>query len=313
MNLTGISVKLLMLLLSLFVLSACEQERNTQQAVREVAVEEPDLQPEYAKLDVRVEELADNLRVIYGNGPNSNVGLFYGEDGALLIDTQLEPMSDKLLAIIRDITDAPIRYIINTHVHRDHLQGNARLGSEDTTIIGHNNLYQRLVASGADTPAGMLPIMTYDDTASVYLNGEKITISWPGPAHTDGDSLVRFHGANVVFTGDLFFRHRFPFIDRANGGSLAGLISHTDRLIDLADEKTIFVPGHHQTGSRDDLVMFRDMLIRTRDEIAALADREKTVDEIIAARPFADLYDEWQTPFMPAERYIRILFEELRK
>ncbi len=314
MNKMAAAMKLLVPGLLVLVLPACEQERDAaQQPVMETGREVQERQPDYVNQDIRVEELAKNLYVIYGTGPNSNVGLFTGEEGALLIDTQLETMSDTLLAVIRNITDAPIRYIINTHIHLDHVQGNARFRTDNVAIIAHRNVHHRLSRAESDIPSSVLPVMTYDDTATVYLNGEEISISWPGPAHTDGDSVIYFHNANVVFTGDLFFKHRFPFIDRVNGGSLAGLIQNADTLINRTDDSTVFVPGHHQPGGRADLIMFRDMLLRTRDETVELIEQGKTVDEIIATGPFADLYEGWQTPFMPAERYIRILFQELQE
>lgn len=267
-------------------------------------------QPAFLTQEIRVEQLSSGLYLLYGNGPNSNVGLSIGEDGAFVIDDQLKPMTDKLLSAIREITDAPVRFVVNTHVHRDHIGANGRFREAGAVIISHDNVYRRL-SDDRDVPANDLPVLTFSDTTTLSLNGDTIHVFWPGPAHTDGDSVIWFQKANVMFVGDLFFNHRFPFIDKVNGGSLDGLISNAEKLISMIDDKTILVPGHHKPGRKKDIILFRDMLLRTSGEIKNLIAGGKTIEDVMRAKPFSDLYDSWQTRFMTAERYIQILYDQL--
>lgn len=302
-------------------LSACERAgdaTNDRQNAVETAAEAGNVngsetRPAYLDAEIRVEQLGEGMYLLFGNGPNGNTGLSVGEDGAFLIDSQLASMSEKLLSTVKNITDAPINVIINTHVHRDHIEGNSGFRQAyDAVVIAHNNVHQRLRASATAVDPAVLPDLSYQGSMTLYLNGQEVRIFRPGPSHTDGDSVIHFTGANVMFVGDIFFNHRFPFIDRGNGGSLAGMISNVELLLDMGDEQTVFVPGHHPPATKDELFGVREMLIRTRDEVASLIAAGNSPEEVIAARPFADLYEGWQTGFMPAERYIRILYEELQ-
>lgn len=302
-------------------LSACDRADDAtgdgQDAVETVVesgnVNGSEPRPAYLDAEIRIEQLADGLYLLFGNGPNGNTGLSVGEDGAFLIDSQLASMSEKLLATVKNITDAPINVIINTHVHRDHIEGNSGFRQAyDAVVVAHNNVHERLRVSATAVDPAVLPDLTYQDSMTLYLNGQQLRIFSPGPSHTDGDSVVHFTDANVMFVGDIFFNHRFPFIDRANGGSLAGMISNVELLLEQGDEQTVFVPGHHPPATKEELFQVREMLIRTRDEVAGLIAAGNSAEEVIAAQPFADLYEGWQTGFMPAERYIRILYQELQ-
>ena len=269
-------------------------------------------QPDFVTQEIKSEQLSTDLYLLYGNGPNSNVGLSIGEDGIFVIDDQLKPMANKLLATIGQISDAPIRFVINTHAHRDHIGSNGRFRRDGAIIFSHDNVRRRL-SDDQTVPSDDLPVITFNSTTTLYLNGDNIHIFWLGPGHTDGDSVIWFQKANVMFVGDLFFNHRFPFVDTANGGSLKGLINNAEKLIHMMNDRTILVPGHHKPGTKEDIMLFKNMLIRTSGEIRDLIAEGKTIEDTIKTKPFADLYETWQTGFMTAERFIRILYQELTK
>lgn len=278
-------------------------------------------QPDFANAEIKWEKLKQGLYVLYGVGPNSNVGLSVGEDGAFIIDAQFSATSDNLVKTIREITDKPIRFVINTHYHRDHNEGNRYFRQAGAMILAHNNVRSRLQgksiggtrANISPAPAEELPFITFDETTTMYLNGEEVHLFWTGRAHTDGDIIVYFRQSNVMYSGDVFFNHRFPYIDHAGGGSLSGLLANAEKLIGLIDNDTLLVPGHHKPGNKADLQLFYDTVTRTEREIRALIEAGQSIDDILAAKPFADLYQSWGTNFMTPERYIRILHSDISR
>lgn len=252
-------------------------------------------------VNVEVKKVQGNVYMLTGAG--GNVTVQAGAEGALLVDTQFAPMAPKILAAVRKLTDKPIRYIINTHVHGDHSGGNEPLAKADgATIIGHENILKVMSApkdgSSDDrfrAAPGARPTETFTDRKTIHFNGEDIDIIHVPAAHSTGDSIVFFHGSNVISAGDIFAITRYPVVDFDGGGRVTGMIDGLNRMVALSDParvkgRTYIVPGHGRLCDREDLIKYRDMSIIIRDRIQAMIQKGMTVEQVQAAKPTAD-YD----------------------
>jgi len=257
-------------------------------------------------IQITPHEVAAGLYYLEGSG--GNIGLLVGDDGIIMIDDQFAPLSDKILAAIRGISDKPIRFLINTHVHGDHTGGNANFGGMGIPIIASDNVYLRLSQGGATGAA--LPVLTFSGPVALHLNGQDLSVLPTPPAHTDGDSYIYFKGSDVIHAGDVFRTIAYPRVDTANGGTFAGTLEALQMLIDLAGPNTKIIPGHGVVSSRDDVVAFRDLAIEVRDRVSRLKREGKTLEQIVAAKPTADLDAKWG--FEPPDLLLPVLFEELR-
>jgi glyoxylase-like metal-dependent hydrolase (beta-lactamase superfamily II) len=249
--------------------------------------------------------VADNLYYLEGSG--GHIGILIGDDGVIMIDDQFAPLSEKIHAAIREISDLPIRFLINTHVHGDHTGGNAFFGGMDIPIIASDNVYVRLMQGGSAREA--LPVLTFSEPVTLHLNGEEIVVAPTPPAHTDGDSYIHFRNADVIHAGDVFRTIAYPRVDDLNGGTFAGTLDALQMLIDMAGPNTQIIPGHGVVSSRDDVIRFRDMAIEVRDRVARLIEQGRTLEQIVAAQPTADLDEEWG--FDPPDLLLPVLYAEL--
>jgi glyoxylase-like metal-dependent hydrolase (beta-lactamase superfamily II) len=265
-------------------------------------------------------ELAEGLYMLEGQGgfAGGNLGLLMGEDGVVLIDDGLPPLIDRVQAAIDELTQEPVEFLINTHVHGDHIGGNAVLGKEGATIVAHDNLRKRLEADGMPTgpgtrapaPEEALPVVTFSDSVTFHLNGREAFVFHVANAHTDGDAIIHFREDNVMHAGDVMFNGIFPFIDMDSGGSVDGFIAAQERMLAMADDETRFIPGHGPIATRKDLQAAVDMLRDARDRVQVLLAAGKTEEEIVAANPLAS-YDEWSWEFITTERMTRALVRAL--
>jgi len=266
--------------------------------------------------DVRIEavELRGGVHALFGAG--GNVGLFVGDDGAFLVDDQFAPLSEKLLAAVAERTDAPLRFLVNTHWHFDHTGGNENMAGAGAVIVAHENVRERMSVEqvmdslGRTVPAapeGALPVVTFRDSVTFHWNDDEVHVFHVPGAHTDTDAVVHFRGANVVHTGDTFFAGTYPFIDFSSGGSIHGMIGAADAVLALCDAETRIIPGHGSVSGRDDLRDFRDMLVTVRDRIQAHVDDGKSLPEIVAARPTQDLDGRWGGGFMEPDQWVALV------
>lgn len=246
-------------------------------------------------------QLGTGLYMLEGVGGFSggNLGLLIGDDGVVLIDDGLEPLAGKTLAAVQKVSGAPVDFVINTHVHGDHLGGNAALHQHGATIVAHDSIRQRLLDSDAARDA--LPELTFAEEVTFHLNNHKARVLHVEHAHTDGDAIIHFAEANVIHTGDAMFNGLFPFIDLDSGGSVDGYITAQNLLLGMSDAETRIIPGHGPLANRGDLIRARDMLADARDRIQALLDDGVTADEILSQNPLAD-YAEWSWDFITTER-----------
>jgi cyclase len=251
-------------------------------------------------------------------------------DGVLMVDTQFAPLHDKIMAAIRQITNGPIKYVVNTHVHNDHTGGNELMGKEGATILARGSLRNRLMrpAPGANgqapppTPAPGLPVLTYNANSQLafHMNGEDVQLIPIPNAHTDGDTMVRFVQNDVIMTGDFFRSVQYPNIDRANGGGLNGMINGLGQILARSGPNTKIIPGHGPTVDRNAVVAHRDMMLAVRDRISKLIREGKSEAEVVAARPWADFDSKvpqsdakvGNTNVTVAQRFATQVYAELR-
>jgi cyclase len=281
------------------------------------AAEEPAAAP--AAVEFRSELVRPGLSVLLGGG--GNVAVWTGEDGTVLVDDSLDSFAAGLLEAVAAISPARVRFVINTHWHPDHTGANEPVARSGGVIVAHDNVRTRmstvqfieaLQREVPPAPDAALPIVTFTDTVSLHLNGDRLDAVHVLDAHTDGDVLLWWRNANVVHMGDVWFNGSFPFIDLSSGGSLAGLVAAVELVLDRADEKTVIIPGHGPVGTRAELVAWRDMLVTVGREVRELVEQGKTEDEVLAAGVTA-AYDSTygQSEFMPPEKFVRILFQDL--
>ncbi len=271
-------------------------------------------------VDFKSTPVVPGLYMLEGEGgfAGGNLGLLVGEDGVVLIDDGLPPLTDKLLAAIGKITDDPVSFLINTHVHGDHIGSNEALGKAGTTIVAHDNLRQRMITDGVPGPSGSvpapkaaLPVLTFADAVTIHLNGRPAYVFHVEHAHTDGDSVIHFTADNVIHTGDAMFNGLFPYVDLDNGGSVAGYIAAQEKILSLADDETKIIPGHGPLASKQDLQAAVEMLKDSLARVSKLVQQGKSIDEIVELNPLADYHDDWNWGFITTERMTRTIHRDL--
>src|SRR5262245_5674077 len=269
---------------------------------------------------IETTHVAGSVHMLKGRG--GNLALCAGADGAFLVDDQYAPLTEKIRAAVTAIHPGPLRFVLNTHWHGDHTGGNENLGKAGVLLVAHDNVRQRLSSEQfnkifADTtppsPAAALPVVTFNDAVTFYMNGDEIHAFHVPPAHTDGDAVVHFRRANVIHTGDLYFNGIYPFIDIDSGGSIDGMIGAATAILALADGQTRIIPGHGPLSDRRELERYRDMLQGVRDAIAASVAAGKSLAEVQATKPTAPWDAEWGDGFMKPDTFVQIVYTDLSR
>ncbi len=268
------------------------------------------------KVTLKTTPVEGGISMIEGaNGfAGGNVAASVGDDGLFIIDDEIEPMTAKLKAALGALTKKPVRFVVNTHWHADHTGGNPAMAATGAVIVAQENVRKRLSVDNVihmmghemtvkAQPAAALPVVTFTDDVTLHLNGDEVHVIHVPPAHTDGDSIVQFKKANVIHTGDTVTAG-YPIVDVDSGGQFEGFITAADRILALCDDHTKIIPGHGPIMTKADLVARRQMLIDVRDRIGKLIAAKKTVDEMKAAKPLADLDVKWGQGFVNADYVI---------
>src|SRR5262245_13211646 len=216
-------------------------------------------QQDLSAVQIKTTKVADNFYTLEGSG--GTMGVLTGPDGVFIVDSQFAPLTDKLVAAIKQISDGRMRFLVNTHVHGDHTGGDENFAKLGVTIMARDELRARLAVPGrgGPPPAAALPIVTYKDRVTMHMNGEDIQLIPVPAAHTDGDTMVYFPKADVIMTGDFYRSIQYPNIDRANGGSLQGLVDGLKAVVALAKQSTKIMGGHGPVVDKTDVDVNIDM------------------------------------------------------
>jgi cyclase len=268
--------------------------------------------PIAAPADVKIEttELAPGIYLLMGRG--GNIGLTVGVDGAAIIDDQFDDMAPKIRAAVGMLSPSPVKFVINTHLHGDHTGGNDAFGKAGAVIIAQENVRKRLgtpqVNPSTNQPIAArareaLPVVTFDDSATLHFNDDDLEFKHLPNAHTETDIFVRFRKANIVHMGDMF-TGGFPFIDGNTGGTLDGLIKAHEAVLPTLDDSTKVIRGHGPVGNKSELQAYHDMLVVVRDRIARLVKAGKSQDDVVAARPTKEFEEKYGGASFNAAQWI---------
>jgi glyoxylase-like metal-dependent hydrolase (beta-lactamase superfamily II) len=268
----------------------------------------------FDKVQIKVHPVAGSVYMLEGAG--GNIGVSVGEDGIVIVDDQFAPLAPKIKAALKGISDKPVRFVINTHWHGDHVGGNAQFGTE-STIIAQENVRERMKTGTKTTehsvppaPKEALPIITFNDRASVHLNGEDIKAIHFAAGHTDGDSVIYFTKSNVIHMGDDFVTYGFPFVDLESGGSVEGMINAVEKVIATAPADAKVIPGHGPLSTVADMKPYAQMLHETLDKVAAGIKQGKTLDQLKQEKVLAG-YEKWSGDFISTGKWIETVYHDL--
>jgi glyoxylase-like metal-dependent hydrolase (beta-lactamase superfamily II) len=277
-------------------------------------------EPDFSKIEVKVEKAAGNVYMLSGVGgfAGGNVGVSVGPDGVLLVDDQFEPMVPKIEAALKGVTDKPVRFVLNTHYHGDHTHGNKVFGLR-ATVIAHDNVRKRMAASdefdgkpGTKPPAHALPLVTFDDQVSVHLNGEEIRgVHFPS-SHTDTDTVVYFKGSNVVHMGDDYFNGAFPYVDLEGGGSVKGYLAAIEGVLGQVPDDVKVIPGHGPLATKADMRAYLDMLKETTAIVEKALAQGKTAEELKTAKVLGAFDAKWGGGFIKTDAWIDTIAKSLQ-
>jgi cyclase len=274
--------------------------------------------PDFSKVEIKTTDLGDNLYMLEGQGGNITVAV--AKDAIIMVDGEFAPLHDKIKAAIAVVSNLPIKFLINTHFHGDHTGGNEPFAKDGVAVVAEANVKKRLEAgttnglTGAKTPPvapDALPSKTYTGAFKIRLSGRVADLKHIANAHTDGDTYVWFKTANVLSTGDTFTNGRYPNIDFANGGNIKGMIAATDAYVKLTNARSRIVPGHGPIADKAALIEYRTMLVTARDRMAKLVKDGKSEDDVVAAKPFADLDAKWAPTELASKNFVRVVYHSL--
>jgi len=271
-------------------------------------------QQDFSKVEVKATKVAGSVWVLVGSG--GNIGVSVGDDGIVMIDDQYAPLAPKIEAALKTITNKPVRFILNTHYHGDHTGGNEHFG-KTAPIVAHENVRKRLASGSArrgttipPSPAGALPVLTFNDHVTIHLNGEDVRAVHMPHGHTDGDAVVWFTKSNVVHMGDDFFNGFFPFVDRENGGSVRGLIANLDKVLATIPDDAKVIPGHGPLSDKNGLRAFAAVLKATSAAVEQGLAAGKSLEQLKAEKALAP-WESWGTGFIKTDDWMKTLYDEL--
>lgn len=257
-------------------------------------------------------KLSDHVYMLVGGG--GNVGVSVGDDGVFVIDDKYAPLTPKIVAAIKNLTDKDLKFLANTHHHGDHTGGNATMKNLGATIIAHDNVRRNLEMDDSENNKDGLPIITFNDKLSLYINGEKVSVFHLDHAHTDGDAMLYFNDSNVLHTGDLYFNNMYPYIDLNSGGSINGYIEAVKKGLEAINEDTKIIPGHGKVSNKAEYISFLTMLETLKANILVEIEKGKIEDEVAADTSITKTYDDlgYSWAFINSEKIRRTIYKSLK-
>jgi len=268
-------------------------------------------QQDFSKVEIKATKVAGSVYMLEGSG--GNIGVSVGSDGILIVDDEFAPLADKIKAALKGLGDGKLKFILNTHWHGDHTGGNVVFGPE-APIIAQANVRKRLSEGSTvpnrtvkPAPKEALPVVTFDQSLSVYFNGEEIRVIHYPHGHTDGDAVIFFTGANVVHMGDDFFSGMFPFVDLDSGGDVDGYIKNVGDVITKLPADVKIIPGHGPLSNLDDLKRFHRMLVETSAIVRKKMAEGKKVEQI-KTEGFPAEWKSWGAGFVNSDRWIDTIY-----
>lgn len=276
-------------------------------------------QNDMADVEVEVTKLRGHVAALYGRG--GNIGVSAGEDGVFLVDDQYAPLTGKIRAAVAELSDQPVKFVINTHWHGDHTGGNENLGEAGAVIVAHDNVRKRMSADQfmkafdrtvPASPKAALPVITFGDSVTFHLNGDTIDVMHVASGHTDGDSIVYFRDADVLHMGDIFFNNGYPFVDLGSGGNVLGMIQAVERGLEIAGPDTKIIPGHGELSDRAGLKAYHEMLTTVTGRVRELMEQGKSEEEIKAAGVTEEFDGRWSGAFIDADRFLGFVHASLQ-
>ena len=251
------------------------------------------------EITIKSHQVSENIYMLTGSG--GNIGISVGDDGVFMIDDQFAPLTEKILAEIKTLSDKPVKFLINTHWHGDHTGGNENMKKKGTIVVAHENVRKRMNSEqfnsmwNRTTPASpedALPVVTFDNSVTFHFNGEDILVFHVHNAHTDGDSMIYFSKSNVLHTGDAYFQGKYPYIDLDAGGSIDGYIKAVHFALQLIDDETKIIPGHRNISDKSELKAYVAILEDLRSIIAKEVAAGKSEDEVTNNAALTKKYDD---------------------
>lgn len=270
---------------------------------------------------LKVKTITEHISVIW-DLKNGNTLVFAGKDGVLVVDTKSVELAEALLGKISKISKQPIRFVVNTHWHFDHVAGNEAFGNTGATIIAHKNVRQRMSTTQnieifnmtyPPAPQMALPVLTFTEDLVVHMNGEDVKLFHIAPGHTDGDGILYFPKANVIHVGDLYFNGLYPYIGVPTGGSINGMISVGRRLLDMIDDNTTIIPGHGPLATKTEYAEFIGMLTDIRDTIKQQIADGKSKEAVIASKPTQPFDEKWGNGFLKPNDFVGLVYMDLAR
>ena len=294
-------------------------------------------QQNFDNVQMDVQHVSGGIYMVVGAGGNTTLSI--GDEGVMVVDTQFAPLSTKLVAEIRKLTDLPIRWVVNTHMHGDHTGGNEAIAKAGRTraggnvvgdigaaatatarIIAHENALLRMSKATPAPPAAALPTDTFFvPRKDMLFNGEPVQMFHQAEAHTDGDIIVHFRKADVIATGDLFTTVMYPFIDEANGGTIDGYIKALNNILAMTvasnvnEGGTMVIPGHGRLSDEQDVIEYRDMVTIVRDRIREYVKRGMTLEQVKAQKPTLDFDPRYgmDAGFWTTNQFIDVIYKQM--
>ena len=266
-------------------------------------------------VQIKTIKITDKIYMLEGSG--GNIGVLVGKDGIVIIDDQFAPLSEKIRAALKALSDKPIRFVINTHFHGDHTGGNENFGGQGAIIVAQENSRLRMTSDEfmatfntpkKATPYDALPKVTFNESVTLHLNGETVQVFHVKNAHTDGDAIIYFKESNVFHGGDVFVRYGLPYIDQPHGGTMEGMISGLEELLKLANDSSAIIPGHGKLGAKKDVLDFKNMLVIVKDRISKAIGEGKTIDEIMNADPTKEFISVFER-----KQFVKSVYDSMKK